>query len=445
MFVSRRVNELPPYVFAALDGRIAELRAQGRVVVDLGRADPDHAAPDAVVAAVIRASQIPEYHHYPPYAGMPTLRHAVARWYADRHGVSLDPETEILITGGAKEGLFHVAFGVCDPGDVALVPDPSFPAYRMGAYFAGAEVVSMPLRPERGYLPDLGTVTEAVARRARVMFLNYPNNPTGATASARFLGDAVAFARRHSILLCYDLTYGESGYDGYRAPSVLGVEGGRDVALEFISWSNAFCMPGWRLGAVVGNAAGIAALRHVETQVNTGVFPAVQIAGAAALDEAGHSGFLTAINESYRARRDRMVDVLTELGLQVRRPRATPFLWIPCPDARPSNEYAAWLLEETGVALAPGSGFGAGGEGFLRLSLTALAADVEEAGERLRRLGPEGLHPPRLPPVVRSAAVPALPERRVRVHQGAQHGRGGVSETVGEDPPTLAAALRGSL
>ena len=444
MFASRRIHELPPYVFAALDARIAELRAAGRSVIDLGRADPDRAAPEPVVQALLRAAPMPEHHHYPPFAGLASLRRAVARWYADRHGVSLDADTEVLVVGGAKEGLFHVSFGVCDPGDVALVPDPSFPAYRMGAYFAGAEVVSMPLRPELGYLPDLAAIPEAVARRARVMFLNYPNNPTGATVPLRFLGDAVAFARRHGILLCHDLAYGDSGYDGYRAPSVLAVDGGKDVAVEFISWSKAFCMPGWRLGAAVGSAEGIAALRQVETQVNTGVFPAVQVAGAAAIDEVGRSGFLTAMNESYRARRDRMAAVLEELGLQVRRPRATPFLWVPCPDARPSNEYAAWLLERSGVAVAPGSGFGAAGEGFLRLSLTAPAADVEEAGERLRRLGAEGLRPPAAALAGRTSASPEAVERRPRMHWGSRV-VAGTADPAGPDAESRADALRGSL
>lgn len=391
VFVSQRVGALPPYVFSELDARVAEMRARGAEVLDLGRADPDHEVPPELVRALCTAVRSPAAHHYPPFAGVAPLRAAVARWYGERYGVRLDPDGEVLILAGSKEGLFHIAMAVCDPGDVALVPDPCFPAYRMGAYFAGAEVVSLPLRPESGYLPVLSAVPEALAQRARILFLNYPNNPTGAVAPPAFFAEAVAFARRYDLLLCHDLAYGESGYDGYRAPSVLQVEGARDVAVEFLSWSKAFCIPGWRLGAVVGCRQALSALLDLETQVGSGVFPAVQLAGAAALEDVAPSGFLTALNETYRVRRDRMGQALQQLGFAVRLPRATPFLWFPCPEGRPAREYAYWLLERCGVALAPGTGFGVGGEGFLRLSLTAATEDVEEAISRLRRLGADAL------------------------------------------------------
>jgi aspartate/methionine/tyrosine aminotransferase len=393
LFASRRLTELPPYFFAALDARVAELRAAGRPVIDLGRADPDHDAPPAAVEALGRAARDPATHHYPPLAGLPELRRAVARWYLERHGVVLDPEREVLILGGAKEGLFLLSLAVCDPGDVVLVPDPSFPAYRMGAYFAGAEVVSLPLRPELGYLPDLTGVAEAVARRARLLFLNYPNNPTGATAPPRLFQEALAFGRRHGCLVCNDFAYGDLGYDGYRPPSLLATEGARAQAVEFITFSKAFCMPGWRLGAAVGNADALGALFRVLAEVGSGVFAAVQLAGVAALEQAGRP-FLVARSETYRARRDVMVAALEEVGLRVQRPRATPYLWLPTPDGWPSSAYAEWLLEQAGLALAPGSAFGAGGEGFLRLSLTAPTAEVEEAAARLRSLGPAGIRPP---------------------------------------------------
>ncbi len=425
MFASRRVSELPPYVFADLDARISEIRARGGTVLDLGRADPDHEAPPELVRALCTAASAPSAHHYPPFGGLDELRRAVVAWYQDRHGVRLDPDGEVLVLAGSKEGLFHVSLAMCDPGDVALVPDPCFPAYRMGAYFAGAEVVSLPLRPEWGYLPSLTAVPEDLARRARILFLNYPNNPTGAVATASFFAEAVAFARRHDLLLCHDLAYGESGYDGYRAPSVLQVEGARDVALEFITWSKAFCIPGWRLGAAVGCRQAVAALRDLETQVGGGVFAAVQMAGAAALEDVARSGFLTAMNETYRVRRDRMTAALRELGFAAPRPRATPFLWFPCPDGRTAATYAAWLLGRCGVALAPGTGFGAGGEGYLRLSLTASTADVEETITRLRKVGPEALRRAapegpaaggvewrRLPPGGGAKVRPGVPRRR---------------------------------
>ncbi len=400
MFTSRRAGELPPYVFSHIDSTLRDLRAREAGVIDLGRADPDQPAPPSVVAELARSAARPEAHGYPPLPGLPRLRTAVARWYGQRHHVELDPDSEVLILLGSKEGLFHVPLAVCDPADVALVPDPGFPAYRVGAYFAGAEVVSMPLRAEQGYLPDLGSLAPEVLRRARILYLNYPHNPTGATAPLRFFSEAVALARRWGVLLCHDFAFGQSGYDGYRAPSILEVEGARECAVEMISWSKTFCMSGWRLGAAVGNASAIAALGEVESHIHSGVFAPIQVAGAVALEEVATSGFLVALNETYRARRDTMLAALHALGLQVRRSRATPFLWLGCPDGGPSAPYANWLLERTGIAVTPGAVFGAGGEGFLRLSLTAPTQQIEEAAERLRRLGPQALrHPaPELPP-----------------------------------------------
>ncbi len=391
MFASRRLSELPRYAFSALEDRVAELSASGRSVIDLGRADPDHEAPEPAIAALLESARQPEAHRYPPLRGIPEFRRAVARWYQERHGVTVDPDSEVVALAGSKEGLFLISLAVCDPGDVALVPDPSYPAYRMGAYFAGAEVVSTALRPELGYLPDLAALPEGLARRARVMFVNYPNNPTGATATSRWLTDAVAFARRFGTLVCNDFSYGDSGFEGYRAPSLLSVEGAKETAVEFISFSKSFCMAGLRLGAAVGNAAAVAALLDVLAQIQGGVFAAVQQAGVVALDQVGHSGLIASINQTYRARRDVMMAALEDVGIRVRRPRATPYLWVPTPDERPSLEFASWLIERTGVALAPGSAFGAGGEGFFRLSLTAPTVDIEEAAARLRRLGPEGI------------------------------------------------------
>jgi LL-diaminopimelate aminotransferase len=378
-------------VFAALDARLEAIRRSGARVVDLGRADPDPPVPEEAVAALCEAVRRPEAHRYPPFRGLRALREGVARWYRDRWGVRLDPETEVLVLAGSKAGLFHISLAVLDPGDVALVPDPCFPAYRMGAYFAGAEVVSLPLRREWGYLPRLGAVPVALARRARILFLNYPNNPTGAVAPEPFLREAVAFARRHGILLCHDLAYGETGYDGYQAPSVLAVEGARETAVEFVTWSKAFSMPGWRLGAAVGCRQALEALLALESHVGSGVFAAVQLGGLAALEAALPTGRLTAVREVYRFRRDRMVEALRELGFRVDRPAATPFLWFPCPGGQRSQDYAAWLLDRAGVALAPGAGFGVGGEGFLRLSLTASTDDLEEAVRRLRAVGPRAL------------------------------------------------------
>ncbi len=382
MVASRRLQALPTYVFAEL-----EAEAAGSEVLDLGRADSDGAVPEAAVDALSQAVALGAHHRYAPFAGLPELRRAIARWYAQRHGVALDPEREVLVTAGSKTPLFHAALAFCDPGDVALVPDPSLPTYRIGAYLAGAETVTLPLPAAAGHLPDLAAVPGAAARRTTLVFLNYPNNPTGAVAPQAFFAEAVAFARQHGALLCHDFSYGESGHGGYRAPSLLQSKGARDVAVEVISWSDAFGVPGWRLGAVVGAAGAVGALARVEGHAAAGVFPAVQRAGAILLDTLGRSSFLGTKAEAYRQRRDRMLAALAAAGWPTGAPRATPFLWIPCRPGMSSREEAAWILQRTGVLLTPGTGFGAGGEGFLRLSLAAAEPVLTEAAERLRRLG----------------------------------------------------------
>lgn len=408
VFISRRFGELPPYIFGALEERLRAMEGEGRQVIDLGRADPDQPAPPEVVAALARSAARPEAHGYPPRRGLERLRGAISQWYAQRHHVRLDPDREVLAVLGSKAGIFHLPLATLDPGDVALVPDPAYPAYRMGAYLAGAEVVSLPLRPENGYLPDLAAIPAHVLRRARLIYLNYPHNPTGTTAPLGFLRAVVAFCQRHGLLLCHDFAFGESGYDGYRAPSILEVEGAHSCAVEFMSWSKTFCMSGWRLGAAVGNAEAIAALAQLESHVHSGVFAPVQIAGTVALEDVARTGFLVARNETYRARRDTVLAALRDVGVHCRRPWATPFLWFPCPDGGPALPYATWLLERAGLALAPGSAFGAAGEGFLRLSLTAATRRIDEAAERLRFLGAEGLrHPDRKP--AQASAHPLLP------------------------------------
>lgn len=390
VFCSRRVEFLPGSVFASLDGEVAAMRAQGHSVVDLGRADPDHETPRFILDALHEVSGYPESHRYAPYAGTAELRRQVALWYADRYGVQLDPEREVLILLGSKDGLFHLPFAVLDPGEVALVPDPSFPAYRVGAYLAGAEVVSLRLYPETDYLPDLGAVDPGVLRKARLLYLNYPNNPTGAVAPLGFFRDAVSFADRYGILLCNDLAYADSGYEGYQAPSLLQCEDAKDVAIEFTTWSKTFCMAGWRLGAVVGNAQAIHSLLRIHVQVHSGVWSAIQHAGAVALRDAVRSGFMDEINAQYQKRRDAMVSALGSLGIAVTRPWSTPYLWFPAPRGFTSGEAAAWLLREVGVALAPGSAFGPSGEGFLRMSLTASDDDIHAAARRMRNIGAEG-------------------------------------------------------
>jgi LL-diaminopimelate aminotransferase len=362
-------------------------------LLDLTGAAAEPLAPEAAAAILARAAASPEAQRAGPPAGLAAFRRAVAAWYGERHGVDLDPETQVLALSGARQGLFLAAFAACDPGDVVLVPDPCGGAGRVGAYFAGAEVVSLPVRPGRDYLPELGTVPEAVLRRARLLFLHYPHNPTGAVAPAAFLQAAVAFARRHALLLCNDFAYGDVGYDGYRPRSLLSVDGALRTALEFMTLSESCGLPGWRLGAAVGAAPAVAALARLVAHVTGGPPGIVQLAGAEVLGQAARSGFLTARNETYRARRDLLAAALEEAGVPLRRPRAGPFLWVPCPDGLPSARAARWLAERFGVAATPGAAFGPAGEGFLRLSLDAPTAAVEEAAARLRRAGAGALVP----------------------------------------------------
>ena len=408
VLASRRLAELPHPALAALQARAAALRAAGRLLVDLSGSEPERIFAGAAAAALARAAGRPDAAQCVPAAGAPELRRAIVSWYLDRHGVRLDPETQVLPLAGARQGLFLAPLACCDPGDVVLVPDPSSLAYRMGAYLAGTEVVALPLRAELGHLPDLAAVPEGLARRARLLFLNYPNNPTGAAAPPRLLAEAVAFARRRGLLLCHDFTHCASGYDGYRPPSALAAEGAPEAALEFISVSMALGLPGWRLGAAVGAAGPLAALRRVVTEAGAGASAPLQFAGAALLAEAQRAGLLVARSETLRVRRDLLTAALREAGAHVARPRAAPYLWVACA-GHSSAEYARWLLERTGVLVVPGADFGVGGEGFCRWSLLCATADIEEVAARLRALGPGGLRAAGDPPA--EAGGPGLQGR----------------------------------
>ncbi len=411
MFASRRLAELPA-PDAGPARHVSALRQAGARVLDLTGAETEPLAPDWASRSLAHAATLPEAHRAAPPDGVPAFRRAVASWYADRHGVRLDPDTQVLPLAGARQGLFLAAFVACDPGDVALVPDPCAGAGRAGAYFAGAEVVSLPLRPERDFLPDLASVPEPVARRARILYLHYPNNPTGAVAPPAFLAAAAAFARRRGLLLCNDFAYGETCYDGYRPRSVLSLEDGAETALEFMTLSEACGLPGWRLGAAVGAPRAVAALSRLVAQVTGGVAAVAQLAGGAVLPHPARWGFLTARNESYRVRRDVLTAALAEAGLPARRPRATPFLWVQCPDGASSAECTMAVLERLGLALTPGSAFGPAGEGYMRISLQPPTSIIEEAAARIAACGPgglAGLRPAPEPRVPRRGLPPAHP------------------------------------
>jgi len=378
--VARRIESLPPYLFAELDRKIAEKRADGVDVISLGIGDPDLPTPPHIVAALRDAATDPTAHRYPSYHGLPAFREAVAAFYARRFGVSLDPEAEVLPLIGSKEGLAHLSFAFVDEGDRALVPDPGYPVYATSTVLAGGEVVPMPLTQERGFLPDLGALE--VPPRTKLMWLGYPNNPTAAVADLAFLEGATAFARRNDLLLCHDAAYSEITFDGYVAPSVLEVPGARDVAVEFGSLSKTYNMTGWRVGYVVGNREAIRALGALKTNLDSGVFNAIQRAAVEALN--GPQDCVERMRAIYQRRRDTVVSALQEVGIAQEPPMGSIYVWVRTPEGRTSEAFAEELLEEAGVVVAPGTGYGPNGQGFVRISLTVSDARLAEATGRIR-------------------------------------------------------------
>jgi len=380
---SQRLQRVGAYLFADLDRRQEVLVAKGVDVISLGTGDPDLPTPEHIVRALEEGARDPRTHRYPPYSGTGEFRKAVAQWYAWRFGVTLDPESEVLALIGSKEGLAHLPWATINPGDVTLVPDPGYPVYRSATIMAEGEPVAMPLLAARGFLPDFDAIPAEALHRARLLFLNYPNNPTGATADLEFFARAVAFARRHGLLLVHDNAYSEIAFDGYRPPSILQVDGARDVAIELHSLSKSYNMTGWRVGFAVGNAEAVGALGTVKTNVDSGVFRAVQHAAIAALT--GPQDVLAPTLATYRARRDRTVAALRAVGWQAPAPKATLYIWMPTPHGQSSVAFAADVLDRTGVVITPGIGYGPSGEGYVRLSLTTPDARLDEALARIRR------------------------------------------------------------
>ena len=384
MRLARRVEQLPPYLFARISQVIAETRAAGVDVISFGIGDPDLPTPGYILDSLERAAREPANHRYPETEGLPEFRAAVARWYERRHGVALDPEREVVSLIGSKEGIGHLPLCLIDPGDVALITDPGYPVYEIGTMFAGGEVVKLPLREEDGWLPRLDEVPADVAQRARVLWLSYPNNPTGATADLAFSARAVEGARAHDVVIAHDLAYSEVCYDGYVGPSILEVPAARDVAIEFNSLSKSFNMTGWRVGMAVGNATLVDALRRVKSNLDSGAPQAVQQMAITALD--GPRDTIEEHNAIYQRRRDRAVEVLRALGLRVEPPRASLYVWARLPEGeRSSGAYAERLIEETGVVVTPGASYGEAGEGYIRLSLTLPDNRLEEGLRRLEQ------------------------------------------------------------
>lgn len=374
---SKRLDAIPPYLFAEISRIKAEKIASGADVIDLGIGDPDQPTPEPIVRALQQAAENPRTHSYDesPRGWKPFLE-AAAKWYEREYGVTLDPGTEMLEVIGSKEGLAHIVWAFCDPEDVVLVPDPGYPVYRVHAKMAGATVHVMPLLEERGFLPDLADIPTEIARKAKLIFLCYPCNPTGAVADARFFEDAVRFCREHDILLVSDMAYAQVTFDGYTAPAALQVEGSREHVVEFHSLSKPFNMTGWRIGFACGSSSAVATLGRFKDNIDSKQFPAVAEAAAFALLEGDNSATM----ELYRRRRDALVGGLREAGWQVEPPKGTFYVWARVPTDESSAEFAKRLLEEASVLVIPGTGYGEYGEGYVRMSLT-VRGDV--SGERL--------------------------------------------------------------
>ncbi len=382
--LSERLKRLPPYLFAEIDRVKRELRDQGKDLIDLGVGDPDQPTPGHIIDALCRGAADPTSHRYALDFGMDKLRGSIAAWYKERFGVDLDPDTEILPLLGSKEGISNISLAFINPGDTALVPNPAYPVYQSGVIFAGGEPVAMPLLEENDYLIDLDSIEEAVARKAKIVFLNYPNNPTAATCELDYFERVAEFARKRGIIVCHDGAYTEMGFDGFKPPSFLQARGAKEVGIEFHSLSKTYNMTGWRVGFAVGNDQVIKGLSKVKSNIDSGIFRAVQVAGIEALT--GSQDFRKDLLAMYQRRRDRLVDGLNALGWGVRKPKATFYVWCRVPRGYSSAAFTELLLQETGIVTTPGAGLGRYGEGYVRMVITRSEEEIAVALERLKTL-----------------------------------------------------------
>src|SRR5882757_5121399 len=378
---SKRLQAMPPYMFAELERRIADKRAAGIDVISLGIGDPDEPTYSHIVKAMQEAVAEPSTHQYPSNRGRAEFRQAFADFYDRRFGVEIDPENEVIPAIGAKECIYNLCFAFLDPGDVALASDPGYPVYTGGPILAGAAAELLPLVPELGFAPDLSAIPADVVAKARLMFINYPNNPTGAVVPEGFFEMVVSFAREHEILVVHDNAYSETTYDGYVAPSFLETPGAREVGVEVFSLSKGFNMTGWRCAAILGNADAIATYWRLKTNVDSGLFEAVQLAGAAALN--GPRQPIEEMNKIYARRRDLVVEALRAIGVDAEPPKGTIYVWAPVPEGYTSTSFAEKALEEAAVVISPGSMYGPSGEGFFRISLTTPDERISEAVGRI--------------------------------------------------------------
>ncbi|ARV61381.1 LL-diaminopimelate aminotransferase [Nostocales cyanobacterium HT-58-2] len=386
MQFARRLEKIPPYLFAEIDRKQDELVAQGVDIINLAKGAPDKPTPTHIVQAMHQAIENPSTHDYPPYRGTKEFRLATARWMEERFGVTgLHPDTEILSSIGSKEAIHNTFLAFVEVGDYTLIPDPGYPVYRTSTIFTGGESYAMPLKAENKFLPDLNTIPEEVARKAKLLWINYPNNPTGAVATLEFFEELVAFCKQYSILLCHDHAYSEMAYDGYKPPSVLQVPEAKDIAIEFHSLSKSYNMAGWRIGFVVGNATGIKGLAQVKTNIDSGVFKAVQACAIAAYSTCQEE--IQSIISVYQKRRDVIIQGLQSLGWSIEPPKGSLYVWVPVPQGYSSTEFVTLLLDKCGIIVAPGNGYGAAGEGFFRIALTISEERMHEAIQRMKDVG----------------------------------------------------------
>jgi len=381
---SERINNLPPYLFAAIDEAKARAIEKGVDVIDLGVGDPDMPTPDNVIQALYRSAQNPIRHKYPSYTGMLSFREVAAKWYKEHLGIELDPVSQVLTVIGSKEGIAHIPLAFINPGEIALIPDPAYPVYKIGTLFADGKPCIMPLLEENDFLPDLDAIPKDVAKLAKLMFLNYPNNPTSAIAPDKFFEEVIEFAKENEVIIVHDNAYSEMTFDGYKAPSFLKFDGAMDVGIELHSLSKTYNMTGWRIGFAVGNAEILDGLGKVKTNVDSGAFEAVQEAGIAAMQ--GPQQCISDMNKIYTHRRDALMVGLKELGIDVKPPKATFYIWAPVPEGHDSMGLSKILLEEAGIVATPGVGFGDYGEGYVRFSLTQSVERINEAVERMGQL-----------------------------------------------------------
>jgi len=385
MKIAQRIETIPPYLFAEIDKKKEEAIKKGVDIINLGIGDPDQPTPNNIIEKLRESVKDPKTHNYPPYAGTAEFRQAVTLWYKNRFEVDLDPDKEVMALIGSKEGIAHIFLAFIDPGDFSLIPEPGYPVYKTATLFANGFPYIMPLLEENDFLPNLEEIDEEIAQKAKLMFINYPNNPTAAVANKDFFEKVVKFAKKYDVLVCHDFAYSEMTFDNYKASSFLEVDGAKDVGIEFHSLSKTYNMTGWRLGFAVGNKEAVSALSIIKTNIDSGVFKAIQQAGTEALT--GPQDNIEKMNKIYTGRRNVVINGLNKLGWNLKPTKATFYIWIPTFNKMSSMEFSNLLLEKTGIIVTPGIGYGEYGEGYIRIALTVEEKKLEEAIERIKKAG----------------------------------------------------------